>query len=66
MASSDDDCEYEDEGEDSVQAIRIPLGHPPVLFGLPLGFNLTSLKKEKKNTNITFLNFLGVTWAIWL
>ncbi|CAJ1426226.1 unnamed protein product [Effrenium voratum] len=24
-----------DEGEDSVQAIRIPLGHPPVLFGLP-------------------------------
>lgn len=36
MASSDDEDYDEDDGpEDAFQSIRIPLGHPPVLFGLP-------------------------------
>ena len=25
----------EDDGQEAFQSIRIPLGHPPVLFGLP-------------------------------
>ncbi|CAE7909721.1 prps2 [Symbiodinium necroappetens] len=37
MASSDDDGDLDDDldADESYQAIRIPLGHPPVVFGLP-------------------------------
>ncbi|CAE7816730.1 prs [Symbiodinium sp. CCMP2456] len=37
MASSDDDADLDDDldADESYQAIRIPLGHPPVVFGLP-------------------------------
>ena len=39
MASSDEELEDDDDDADEAfQSIRIPLGHPPVLFGLPGGW----------------------------